>query len=436
MSGNKLNLAALLGVLANFVVGAAALHGATADADPARVTLTKSVHFTGVDGGDAMAAPAVYRVEKASDTALRLVGEGNQPDILIQAQPIQHEGKQYVPLSMVVASGADQIHVVMLAPGGAGLDAVGSYSGMRSRGLSPETLSPTAIRGAALSSPAATLQFLGTLPKPVGPPVNAPPTNSGTYRVTINGFHAGHATQDDPPGPNIDGIGDEIYVAAAVLVATRVYSPDPSQFQVVATGVAQTGTYGSANAQRIEAGSASATGGIRTGDDIPIQFTPWLRNAAPSSYKLPLIVWQGVLSDQNHDMVSISPSIWESDGNAQSFAAWAAYLTQYADLLAPGYPAAYNNLNVLWAAGSNALTYSAGFGMDRPIGATAWVGALHGYIPQHLILTRQKIEALLTSNQTIGGLPRGIIPLQFYDAPSTQLGAGGDYTIYLQVERL
>ena len=103
------------------------------------ISLEKPVHFTASDGTDIVAAPGTYRVEQAEGTKLKLVpvGEGasTRSAITVQAVAAQHEEAVSVPLALSFSEGQDEHHVVLLLSDGKGLDAQGTYSGVRSRAI-------------------------------------------------------------------------------------------------------------------------------------------------------------------------------------------------------------------------------------------------------------------------------------------------------------
>jgi hypothetical protein len=106
------------------------------------VTLDQPVHFTTVEGSDVVLEAGDYEVD-AVDEWLRITpSEGQAVDaLLLEAQVAKHEGALKAPLG-VSAQGEspDTHHLALLLPDGKRLEAVGSYSGIRSRGLSLLTI--------------------------------------------------------------------------------------------------------------------------------------------------------------------------------------------------------------------------------------------------------------------------------------------------------
>jgi hypothetical protein len=114
-------------------VSACTTPSAPAPDAPSTILLQKPVHFSFPDGADVQADVGIYRVEQATDKSLRLVPREKKESIVIQA----HATKYDEPLSELVALSIpyqeDEHHVVLLMPDGNALDAVGTYSGVKTR---------------------------------------------------------------------------------------------------------------------------------------------------------------------------------------------------------------------------------------------------------------------------------------------------------------
>jgi hypothetical protein len=102
------------------------------------ITLEKAVHFRAPDETPLAVDPGDY-VVAAGDRSLRLNQPDGQSAIVIAASPGTHEKKVTTPTALSFAEeGAEQAdihHIVLLLPDGKSLDAVGTYSGIASRGL-------------------------------------------------------------------------------------------------------------------------------------------------------------------------------------------------------------------------------------------------------------------------------------------------------------
>jgi hypothetical protein len=137
----------------------------------------------------------------------------------------------------------------------------------------------------------------------------------GKYRVAVLGFKVNNETFDNPV--ETDGKRDEVYITATAQEFDSLDAP------VGNTKSVRTFTYGDVNNAawknsqnefyRIKAGTASALGGLKTGDGYPNGVDPW-RRTTPDVYEklLPLLVWEGELIEDVNS-VAIAPAIMESD---------------------------------------------------------------------------------------------------------------------------
>ena len=100
------------------------------------ITLDQAVHFLNAEGSDVVLDTGTYTVGGA-DAWLRVTpSEGQAVDaLLLEAQTATHEESLTEPLA-VSAQGEtpDVHHLALLLPGGKRLEAIGTYSGLRSRG--------------------------------------------------------------------------------------------------------------------------------------------------------------------------------------------------------------------------------------------------------------------------------------------------------------
>lgn len=120
------------------------------------IVLEKRVHFSAPDGADVVVAPGTYQVEQAEETQLRLVPatEGEQkPSLLIVAMATQHDEPLGGSLALSVPYKEDEHHVMLLLPEGKALDAVGSYSGVRTRTTAVPVLAAPTIKQYAIGQP-------------------------------------------------------------------------------------------------------------------------------------------------------------------------------------------------------------------------------------------------------------------------------------------
>lgn len=114
------------------------------------VTLERPVHFTASDGSDVVVDAGTYTVDTLVGSRLRLNAEGHAP-LVLDAQATTHAEELETPLALTVP-GEDQdiLHIALLLPNGQALDAAGTLSGARPRGVNPALLSAAQIQMAVL----------------------------------------------------------------------------------------------------------------------------------------------------------------------------------------------------------------------------------------------------------------------------------------------
>jgi hypothetical protein len=149
---------------------------------------------------------------------------------------------------------------------------------------------------------------------------------SGRFRVILTGFSVERQTDDNVL--ESDGKGDEVFIVAEVAEYANEGRPQTPQdpfrslfgFNPLLT-LRRTLTsvvMGDANNQevpRIRAGTAGNNGGLRSGDQFPTK-EPWKQVGTLSHNRLPMVVWEGELSQ---GMLIIVPTIWEwDDGNLRA----------------------------------------------------------------------------------------------------------------------
>lgn len=254
---------------------------------------------------------------------------------------------------------------------------------------------------------------------------------SGRYRVTMIGFSVDEQTLDD--FWNWDGKGDEVYLAAYVGLKDR------RNGTIGQRGHVRTVVYGDVNnlTGRILAGSLSNLGGLKTGDSYPDRAGTVLPAAGPEPDRIPLLVWEGPLTDGAEQLV-LAPAVWESDQKEGPYIAWWQKLDQViSDVFADNAVAADAGTSDLHPVLARELDLGIpGPGVDRPLGMRP-VGASIGWVRQQVVvITREKIEASLASPYRVGGRPVGVIPVSLVDYTAEKAGLRGAYTVYLRFERI
>ena len=135
------------------------------------------------------------------------------------------------------------------------------------------------------------------------------------YRVTLNGFRVNHETFDT--AFETDGKGDEVFIISEAGSIDRTASVSHRVSR-------KSKTYGDINGfpERVQAGSRSDKGGLKTGDCAPNRDLSQPRPAGMSTFNddFPMLLWQGNLySGTWSNAVVIMPTIWEWDLHSINF---------------------------------------------------------------------------------------------------------------------
>ncbi|MDX2059855.1 MAG: hypothetical protein SFV24_18745 [Gemmatimonadales bacterium] len=271
------------------------------------------------------------------------------------------------------------------------------------------------------------------------------------YRLVALGVQALKHTTDDPLG--LDGKGDEVFVAAVSHLTTRAFGG-------TTTGNVRSTTYGDVGTGnpwpgRVQAGTASATGGIRTGDIVPISLNLAAPTGTPNFQGFPLLVWEGQL-DAN-GMVVVFPSVWEDDNNKGPYGAWVADVESFiarnyvvsgslrteieafrdADQLGPGVISAgwYYCWDV--TSGNVAMnpTLCSQAGRDRPIGLGRVVqtSTQENFQYRFVVLTKSAIDKALAGPAQRAGTAPGVIIVPLIESGVVSTAA---YELFLRVDRI
>lgn len=253
------------------------------------------------------------------------------------------------------------------------------------------------------------------------------------YEVTLEGFSAYNETWDHVF--EVDGKRDEVYIHSDVrLIDNTAKELFSSQMRTTVMGDRNGYSY------RVQAGSASNKGGIRTGDHIPYT-APWQRKTTLKIDRPPMLLWSGNLTDQI--AVAITPTIWEWDGGADLFNTWGKVLVEKGPIIArsvanlmlavSGKPAVLTDavmtdvesgLNALFSA----LSYVTGQAGDRPIGIEEVNGK--AVFKATTLALNSKIADMVIANNF--GYGNGVVGVSYKD--SSRLA--GNYMLYIKVVKI
>lgn len=124
------------------------------------IELEKTVHFLTPGGEDVVVEQGRYEVAQASEWLhLTPVGGEKTDAILVEATPIAHEETIEVPTILSRSEQEDEYVIILLLPDGTGLEALGSYSGVRSKAVRRPTVrrpraAPSSNQGIRPTKPA------------------------------------------------------------------------------------------------------------------------------------------------------------------------------------------------------------------------------------------------------------------------------------------
>ncbi|MDH5700687.1 MAG: hypothetical protein OEZ41_12075, partial [Nitrospirota bacterium] len=106
--------------------------------DPMKIYLEKSVHFLSPDGNGLEVQPGTYTVESAGE-GIRLMTPEKGEGLLLEAQQDKNDGALDTSVALSLPGDAEEeadLHfIVLMAPTGESLQALGTYSGIHQRGL-------------------------------------------------------------------------------------------------------------------------------------------------------------------------------------------------------------------------------------------------------------------------------------------------------------
>jgi hypothetical protein len=254
------------------------------------------------------------------------------------------------------------------------------------------------------------------------------PSQSGRFRVTLNGFTVNHDTYDHALG--YDGQGDEVYILADVAHFNGAGN-------ILSRGSLRTPIMGEVNGQgeRIQAGRATDRGGLRTGNQFPSE-EPWRRSGEPGERQPPMLLWQGTLKNdgtrEGTTAVLIVPTIWERDELPEFVNGYKSNLDTrlpaYVRTLGSSAIGLGNMIDVAPPLGDYAVGTAINLAShDRPIGTSSNAASQW---PTRLLWTYDIAEK--ASASTRDGLGTGIFRVRYQDSEDL----GGDYTLYIQIERV
>jgi hypothetical protein len=119
------------------------------------VSLTQAVHFTDAKGQDVVVGPGSYRIEAEGTNRIRLLPAETGEAVVIDAVSFTHQQTVESPFLVTVSDPQkpDVLYLALLSPGGTGLEAIGTYSGVKPRALMDQMVFMTALNMAFVVQP-------------------------------------------------------------------------------------------------------------------------------------------------------------------------------------------------------------------------------------------------------------------------------------------
>jgi len=276
-----------------------------------------------------------------------------------------------------------------------------------------------------------------TSPPTTSPTTTEPALVAATFQVTINGFWVKSETWDH--ALEVDGKGDEVYLS----VGAKATDADGKPVVDVTGGDpdSTSETFGDTNGypSRIQAGSRSSQGGLKTGDRFPTD-EPWKLSGEPTADRMPFLVARIKLVKDKNALV-ITPSIWEWDGGADAFKDWVTWFKGSLNKVSSFVKGKIQSKSVggttdlLFGAADMGLDIALslkdsgilGNAADRPIGMQQAGDETNKFEPYVLVLTYESAK-WLTENDP-NGKGKGVLELRYKDADRYR----GNYSLFLQV---
>ncbi len=100
-----------------------------------QIQLNQPLHFSSPDSADVVLQPGTYRVEPVADSKLRLTSSDTAESTLLNAETRSGTPDVPAPVALGTLFESDAYSLILLQPGGTGLEAYGSTSGVLSRGF-------------------------------------------------------------------------------------------------------------------------------------------------------------------------------------------------------------------------------------------------------------------------------------------------------------
>lgn len=254
---------------------------------------------------------------------------------------------------------------------------------------------------------------------------------AGRYRISLEGFKATSVTAEDPF--RADGRGDEVFITTQVSEYGRNGS-------LVATRMLRTPTFGDRHnfPARVQAGSASPSGGVMPNDRYPAEAQLISQLQPATNNNLPYLLWEGELTEIDNAVI-LSPAIWESDEGDELVPSFTNFQTAmatdvaYRAAFSPYIPNTYGRPMLdTWNPQQNCIygAFKTSEGIFKPP-ISGWrdepmdMSVDHTYCPTYVAINWRLANSMTTVN-----------PAMVVEIPFKNKTTNWQYTLYVRVEKV
>lgn len=192
------------------------------------LNIEQSAHFLESDGSDVLVEAGTYEVDTLVGSRFRLNTSGGTT-LFLDAQATTHSEEIDTPLGVMVSGeDPDVVHVVLLLPNGQALDATGSISGTRARGLQTLFASATKIQVAVAQKAPAVRDH--RTPKKRAPAPNTSPAQTAPTmtRPSVGNLNNTILSLEDryvAPTPSLTTVANSLKLQSKSLTSVLALPP-------------------------------------------------------------------------------------------------------------------------------------------------------------------------------------------------------------------
>jgi len=116
--------------------------------DQDSITIANTMYFLDQEGRYVIASPGMYLVRSRENSYLVLIPNQGRQALILQARTTDHHETLSEPVALTLADQQSDVYVVLLQPGGKGLEAMGAATPVRLRGAEAPTLTAEQVKEA------------------------------------------------------------------------------------------------------------------------------------------------------------------------------------------------------------------------------------------------------------------------------------------------